>query len=69
MATFNEKPAPTSRKYVAKQYIITPNLLQELLFLWSHSFVFVLEKQPENFKFSEFLALATFNETGAPTFR
>ena len=69
MVTFNEKRAPTSRKYVAKQYIITPNLLQELQFLWSHSSVFALEKQPENFKFSELLALAASNETGAPTFR
>ena len=43
--------APTSRKYVAEQGIVTPNLSGKLQFSWSHSSIFPLEKQLKNLNF------------------
>ena len=51
VATFNKTRVPTSRKYVAEQGIIMPNLLQALQSFWSHSSVFALENYPKNAKF------------------
>ena len=51
VATFNEKRAPTSRKYVAEQDIVMPNWLKTFRSFWSHSSVFPKEKQPEKINF------------------
>ena len=48
VATFNEKRAPTSRKYVAEQGIMIPNSSKITHIFRSHSSVFALEKQPKN---------------------
>ena len=40
VAIFNEKLAPTSRKYVAEQGILMTNLLETLQFFRSQSSVF-----------------------------
>ena len=42
VVTFNEKRAPTSRKYIAEQDIIISNLLQFFQFFWQDSSVFAL---------------------------
>ena len=52
--TFNEMRAPTYRKYVAEQCILMPNLSDTNKSFWSHSSVFVLEKQPEKLNFHSF---------------
>ena len=52
--TFNEMRAPTYRKYVAEQCILMPNLSETNKSFWSHSSVFVLEKQPEKLNFHSF---------------
>ena len=54
--------------------MIIPNLSQKRQYVWSHSFVFALEKQPKNLIFQIFLPLrdplmATFSKTRAPTSR
>ena len=74
MAAFGETRSPTSRKYVAEQGIMMPNLLQTLQSFWSHSSVFVLEKYPKNLNFQSFLPLeeglmATSIEKHAPASR
>ena len=74
MATFNERRAPTSTKYVAKQGIVIPNSSKIMQLFRSHSSIFALEKQPKNPIFQSFLSLidclvVTFNETPAPTSR
>ena len=45
MATLSETCALTSRKYVAEQGIVMPNLLQTLQSFWLHSSIFALEKK------------------------
>ena len=66
MATLNEMPRPSSRKYVAEQGIVMPSI--------SKTFQ-ALEEQPKKIKFSEFFLplrdpfVATFNERRAPTSR
>ena len=47
VATFNETHAPASRKYVAEQGIVMPNLSKTFKTFWLHSSVFSLEKQPK----------------------
>ena len=51
VVTFNERRAPTSRKYVAEQGIVMPNWSKTCQTFWSQSSVFSLEKQPKNLKF------------------
>ena len=72
VATFNERRAPTSRKYVAKQGIVIPNWSKIIQLFRSHSSIFALEKQSKNPIVQSFLSLidpllATFNETRAQT--
>ena len=68
MATFNETCAPTSRKYVAEQGIVMSNWLKTFRTFCLHSFIFALEKQPEDVIFQSFflplgdLLVATFND-------
>ena len=74
MATFNEMRAPTSRKYLAEQGKVIPNLPEKNKSFHSHSSIFVLEKQSKNLNFHYFLPLkepsvAIFNQRRAPTFR
>ena len=74
MASFNETRTPTSRKYVVKQSLTTPNWAKIFQTSLPHSSVFALQKQPEKLNFHIFLFLndplvATFNETCAPTSR
>ena len=51
VATFKETCAPISRKYVAGQGVQMSNSSDELQFIWWHSSVFALEKQPKNLDF------------------
>ena len=51
VASFSEKHAPTSRKYVFEEGIVIPNLSKTFQTFWSHSSVFSLEKQPKNLNF------------------
>ena len=72
--TFNETYPLTSRKCPSERGMIIPNLSKKRQYVWSHSFVFALEKQPKNLIFQIFLPLrdplmATFNKTRAPTCR
>ena len=72
--TFNETYPLTSRKCPSERGMIIPNLSQKRQYVWSHSSVFALEKQPKNQFFKIFLPLtdpfvATFKETSAPTSR
>ena len=59
MATFSETCAPPSRKYVGEQGIVMANLSQKLQFLWWHSSVFPLEKQPKKLIFQRFFTFKT----------
>ena len=72
VATFNERRAQTSTKYVAKQGIVIPNWSKIIQLFRSHSSIFALEKHPKNPIVQSFLSLidpllATFNETRAQT--
>lgn len=77
MDTFNEALATTSRKCVAGEGIMMPNLWQASQSFLFHYFVFALEKFPRNLhcknaKFSVFLPLkehlvASLSETCALT--
>ena len=74
VATLNEMRAPTSRKYVAEQGLVMPNLSKKFQTFWTHSSVLALEKRPKKLNFQSFLPVrdplvATFNETRAPTSR
>ena len=74
MVTFNERCAPTSRKYVAQQGIAMTDLLEKLKFLWLHTSVYAQQKQQLNLNFRSFLKskhpfVATFEETCALTSR
>ena len=44
VGTFNKKHVPTTRKYVSKQGVVTPNLSETLQSSWSRSFILALEK-------------------------
>ena len=48
MATFNERRAATSWKYVAKQGIVIPNWSKIIQIFRLHFSAFALEKQPKN---------------------
>ena len=54
VATFSETCAPTFTKYVADQGIVMRNWSKTFQIFWSHSFVFALEKQPNNLNFQSF---------------
>ena len=54
LATFNERRAPTSRKYVTEQGIVMPNWWKITETFRSHSSVFALEKQLKNLTFESF---------------
>ena len=74
MATFKERSALTSRKYVSEPGMMILNFLKKLQFLLSDSSAFALEKRLKNLIFHSFFPLedalvATFNETRAPTSR
>ena len=61
VATFNEKHAPSSRKYAAEQKIIMRNRSKACQTFCSHSSVFALEKQPKNLNFhSVFISTRRF---------
>ena len=71
VATFNETPAPTFRKYVAEQCILMPNLSETNKSFFSSSSV---KKALKMLNFQTFLPLkelsvATFSETCALTSR
>ena len=55
VASFNETRAPTSRKYVVEQGLLTPNWSKAFQTFLSHSSVFALEKQPEKLNFQSVL--------------
>ena len=60
VSTFNEKRAPTSRKYAGELSVVMPNLLQALNFFFcSRSSAFALEKYPKNLNVRSFF---TFQE-------
>ena len=74
LATFNEKGALTSRKYVAQQDIVMPNWSKIIRTFRLHSSVFAIEKLRKNLNFQSFLPLigplvAPLNKTRAPTSR
>ena len=54
MATFNERRAPTSRKYAAKQGVVIPNWSKIVQIFRSYSFVFALEIQAKNIIFQSY---------------
>ena len=54
---FHKTHAPTSRKYVAEQGIMMPNLLPKLRYFGSHSSGFALEKYTKNLNFQSFFLL------------
>ena len=56
MVTFNETRAPTSRKNLAEQGIVMPNLSKTFQTFWLHYSVFALEKQRKNINFQSFYA-------------
>ena len=55
MATFNERRAPASRKYVAEQGIVMPNWSKIIQIFWWHSSVLTLEKLRKNLNFQSCL--------------
>ena len=72
VATFNERPALTSRKYVAEQAILTLNWSKSFQPFWSHFFLFSLEKQAKNLNFQSVLPVTdplvgSLNEMRTPT--
>ena len=54
MASFNETGAPTSRKYVVEQGLLTLNWSKTFQAFWSHSSLFALEEQHEKLNFQSF---------------
>ena len=61
MATFNETPAPTSRKHVSEQSKVMSSWSKTFQTFWSHSSVSTLGKEPKNLNFHQY--------TRAPTSR
>ena len=59
VVTFNERCAPTSRKYVAQQGIAMTDLSEKLKFLWLHTSVYAHQKQQLNLNFRSFLKSKT----------
>ena len=49
--TFNERGAPTCKKYVAELGLMMRNSSKAFQTFWSHFSVFTLEKQPRNLNF------------------
>ena len=56
VASFNERRAPTSRKYVVEQALPTPNWSKKFQTFWSHFSVFALENYSKNLNFWSILA-------------
>ena len=74
MPTFNERGAPTFRKYVAQESIVRRNWSKTFQSFWFHSTVFGLKQQHKFPNIRVFLALGdalvvTFNQMRAPTSR
>ena len=74
MATFNERCAPTSRKYVTEEGIVMPNWSKAFETFCSHYSVFALENNLRIIFFRVFLPLidplvVTCSGTCAPTSR
>ena len=59
MAIFNETHAQASRKYVAEQGIVIPNISKIFQTFWSHSSIFAKEKLPKNLNLQSFIPCTT----------
>ena len=69
-ATFNERGAPTSKKYLAELGLMMRNSSKAFQSFWLHFSFLALEKQPKNLRFHLTDTLvATFSETRPPTYR